>query len=206
VVLLVRGGGSLEDLWAFNTEVVARAIASCPLPVVSGVGHEVDVTIADLVADERAATPSAAAERVLPDRAGLQRELQAEVRRLKKAMSARLQRSRARLERETEALKVLAPRARLASQRSELAALERRLGSGVRASLTVRRSRLGALAGRLHSLSPLAVLSRGYALVRRTESGSLVRSAREVAKEDRLTLRLADGEVAVKALAESDLE
>jgi exodeoxyribonuclease VII large subunit len=195
VVLLVRGGGSLEDLWAFNTEVVARAIERCPVPVVSGVGHEVDVTIADLVADLRASTPSAAAELVLPDRHALLRELQRDWRRLCGATRVQLRRMRSRLDRERDALKMLAPSARLAAQRSRLVALQRGLRRAMETQLEARRAGVSQLAGRLHSLSPLAVLSRGYALVRDSETGLVVRRASDLTPGDRLSIRLAQGEL-----------
>ena len=120
VILLVRGGGSLEDLAAFNTEEVARAIVRCPVPVVSGVGHEIDVSIADLCADERAATPSAAAERAAPDRAEIARLLGRDWGRLRRAIAASVERARARLLRERDAVSMLSPTAQLTLRRSRL--------------------------------------------------------------------------------------
>lgn len=127
VVLVVRGGGSLEDLQAFNTEVVARAIADCQVPVISGVGHEVDVTIADLVADVRAPTPSAAAELVVPHRDELRSDVDRAVRHLVLAMQSRTERLTSRLHRESDALRALSPSARLAAQRARLAVAARAL-------------------------------------------------------------------------------
>jgi exodeoxyribonuclease VII large subunit len=199
VVLLVRGGGSLEDLWAFNTEVVARAIARCPVPVVSGVGHETDFTIADWVADARAPTPSAAAAQVLPDRMALSGALASDWRRLTSAVSAQLRHLEVRLARERDALRMLAPAARLAAQRRRL---REAYGSARRATqraLERRRSELGGLSGRLGSLSPLAVLARGYALVRRERDGAIVRAAAEVEAGERLVVRLAEGELLARA-------
>jgi len=244
VVLLVRGGGSLEDLAAFNTEVVARAIAELPVPLVSGVGHEVDVSIADLAADCRAPTPSAAAELVAPDRGELRRLLQRDWGRLRRAVDAVLERAGARLARERDAVRMLSPTARLAARRSRLVELGRalpremgailagrrarvgELGRGlpreVGAALEARRARLataaprlpgvaraevararaglGEAAARLESLSPLAVLGRGYALVRRESDGAIVRGVADVAEGDRLSVRLASA--ALRALVE----
>ncbi len=204
LVLLVRGGGSLEDLSSFNSETVARAIARCPVPVIAGVGHEVDVTIADLVADARAATPSAAAMLALPERHGLRLQLARDWRRLQKALQTSLRTARQQLARERDALRVLAPSARLAAQRARLRsatrALVRELGAGVER----RRARRAALAGRLESLSPLAVLARGYALVQRARDGAIVRREREVIVGERLQIRLADGRIDVRVESADD--
>ncbi len=223
VVLLVRGGGSLEDLAAFNTDAVARAIADAPVPVVSGVGHEVDVSIADLVADRRAPTPSAAAELVAPDRAELRRLLRRDWGRLGRAVSAVLERAVARLARERDAVRMLSPTARLVARRARLTELGRALPRELAAGLTARRARLataapgltrvaqarvarsrGALAeaaARLESLSPLAVLGRGYALVRRERDGAIVRGVADVGVGDHLSVRVASA--ALRALVES---
>jgi len=200
VVLLVRGGGSLEDLMSFNSESVARAIVACPVPVVSGVGHEVDVTIGDLAADARAPTPSAAAALVLPDRAALAATLSRDWRRLESSTRGALRDARLRLARERDALRVLAPTVRLASQRARLQTASRGLARGVRGGVERRRSALSVLVGRLESLSPLAVLARGYAMVQRERDGLIVRRSGEAAPGERLRIRLAEGEIA--ALAE----
>jgi len=195
VILLVRGGGSLEDLQAFNTVIVARAIARSPVPVVSGVGHEVDVTIADLAADARAATPSAAAEMAVPEAASLHRHLVRDWRRLQRAVRTILERGALELERERDALRALAPSARLAVQRARLEAATRAL-IRVAASRAQRgRARLAALSGRLDSLSPLAVLGRGYALVRRRRDGAIVRTAEQLERGEHLAIRVAEAQL-----------
>jgi exodeoxyribonuclease VII large subunit len=195
VILLVRGGGSLEDLQAFNTEIVARAIAQATVPVVSGVGHEVDVTIADLVADVRAATPSAAAEMAVPDAASLRRHLVRDWRRLQQAVRAILERRTREVERERDALRALAPSVRLTVQRARLEAAARAL-IRVAASRAQRgRGRLAELSGRLDSLSPLAVLGRGYALVRRSRDGAIVRTAEQLERGERLAIRVAEAQL-----------
>jgi exodeoxyribonuclease VII large subunit len=201
VILLVRGGGSLEDLQAFNTEIVARAIVRAPVPVISGVGHEVDVTIADLAADARAATPSVAAEMAVPEAADLQRHLLRDWKRLQRAVQAVLERATLELERERDALRALAPSARLALQRSRLEAAVRALTRVATSRTQHGRALLAALSGRLDSLSPLAVLGRGYALVRRSRDGAIVRTAKQLERGERLAIRVAEAQL--EAVVES---
>lgn len=193
VILLVRGGGSLEDLQAFNSEQVARAIHMCPVPVVCGVGHETDVTIADLVADARVPTPSAAAMHALPDGRALGAQLGRDFARLVRATRAQLAASRARLARERDALRVLAPAARLAAQRGRHRAASRALLRAGERAVERRRAQLAQLAGRLDSLSPLAVLTRGYALVRRRSDGAILRDSEQARAGDPLSIRLGRG-------------
>jgi exodeoxyribonuclease VII large subunit len=195
VVLLVRGGGSLEDLQAFNTEAVARALRASPVPVVSGVGHETDVTIADLAADLRAPTPSAAVALALPDGAALVRQLERDGTRLLSAWRALWASRRAKLRQEWQALRAHAPRARLAAQRSRLTAAVRALESHTLARVERARARFVTGRARLDSLSPLAVLGRGYAIVRLGEHGPIVRSPDQASSGDRLRIRVAGGEL-----------
>jgi exodeoxyribonuclease VII large subunit len=204
VVLLVRGGGSLEDLMSFNSEAVARAIVACPVAVVCGVGHEVDTTIADLAADARAPTPSAAAMRALPDRHALAANLARDWRRLAAAGRGFLIEARRGLGRERDALRVLAPSARLAAQRARLRTATRGLVREGRAGVAMQRSRLSAAMGRLDSLSPLAVLSRGYAMVRRERDGRIVRRSEEAPAGERLRIRVADAEFVAVAQPEGE--
>ena len=237
VLILARGGGSLEDLRAFNEEVVARAIFACQIPVVSGVGHEVDVTIADFVADERAPTPSAAAERVVPDRAEWLRTLAAHARRLALAMRrrlsdrqqqllvcerrlarvhpgavlrqltqrldeldirvrlavrARLQGDRARHDAVRGQLLRASPALRLAALRLRLEAARSRLEGTARARLAEGRRRFELAARTLQSVSPLATLDRGYAIV--TDAADRVlQDAAALRPGDRVAARLARG-------------
>jgi exodeoxyribonuclease VII large subunit len=195
VILLVRGGGSLEDLQAFNTEIVARAIVRAPVPVISGVGHEVDVTIADLAADARAATPSVAAEMAVPEAADLLRHLLRDWRRLQRAMRAVLERATMELGRERDALRALAPSARMALQRARFEATVRALTRVVASRTQHGRARLATLSGRLDSLSPLAVLGRGYALVRRRRDGAIVRTAEQLERGERIAIRVAQAQL-----------
>jgi len=195
VIIVARGGGSLEDLWAFNEEIVARAIFGSEIPVVSGVGHETDVTIADLVADVRAPTPSAAAEIVVPDR----REMSAAVAGFANRLSDRASRQvgdyRMRLEQAVDRLAFLAPETRHPRQRVDelLRAASQALGQ----SLAIHRERLRSLELQLSALDPSAILSRGYAVVR-GEDGSIVSSVADLAPGDSFDLALADGEVSAE--------
>lgn len=209
VVLLVRGGGSLEDLQPFNTEVVARAVARSPVPVVAGVGHEVDVSIADLVADVRAPTPSAAAEIVLPDRALLRHGVEQRWLRLSAAARDVLDAGVTRLERARASLRANAPAARLGVFRERWSAAQRALWRVGRVRLAREGARVAALAGRLESLSPLAVLSRGYGLVRRLADGGIVRDPADAPVGEALAVRVARArmEVRVESVeASEDLE
>lgn len=175
VVIVARGGGSLEELWAFNDESVARAIRACPVPVVSGVGHETDFTIADFVADHRAPTPSGAAELVVPDRAALLSELGALHRGLGIAMRVRLQRQRQRLRQFASRGPLAHPQGAFAAQRTRLRLAGTRLISAGRVGVQAARSRLETGAGRLYALSPLGVFSRGFAVCRLPD-GTVVRA------------------------------
>ena len=174
VVIIGRGGGSREDLWAFNDERVARAIAACPIPTISAVGHETDISISDLVADVRAATPSAAAEAVARDDAEVQAELRGIERRLARALTKRVDAAKSELQWHASAL-----RNRL------VRAAERR------------HSRLAQLGGRLHALSPLATLSRGYA-VARIPGGPALTSVESFRKDMTFDLVLRDGRIGAR--------
>jgi exodeoxyribonuclease VII large subunit len=173
VVILTRGGGSAEDLWAFNDESVARAIAACRVPVVSGVGHEVDTTIADLVADVRAATPSNAAELTVPLRAALSERLFAALRMLTRALEARVDRERLKLGQRTRRLRD--PRPQLSRAQGSVRALERRLARAGDARITHARVALDALERRLSLLSPHARMAQRRVSLTRL-SGRLERS------------------------------
>ncbi len=237
LIVIARGGGSLEDLAAFNSERVARAIASSRLPVVSAVGHETDFTIADFVADLRAPTPSAAAELVTEAQHKIAERVSEQSRRLERAARFQILQSRQRFSRlpvsraETRVTAILHrlaqrvddltfraetalraklrdtgslaaeltaavlrhdPRQRLAHAQGHLGDFRARIDRALERSLALSRSRLGALDGRLHSLSPLAVLDRGYALVLAAD-GSVVRSAAQISQGERVTTRVAQG-------------
>ncbi|MBJ20362.1 MAG: exodeoxyribonuclease VII large subunit [bacterium] len=197
-ILIVRGGGSLEDLWAFNSEVVAQAIADSPVPIVSGVGHETDLTIADLVADLRAPTPSAAVMQVLPDRRSLASLVGRDAQRLGMAMAQEVERHRARVETLRAVLRARSPRVRVALARTREARARVAGQTAIRRLIDHRRRRFSALAARLDALSPLSVLGRGYGLVRRVEDGRIVRRAADVALDDELEVRLAEGAIGAR--------
>jgi exodeoxyribonuclease VII large subunit len=198
VILLVRGGGSLEDLFAFNSEVVAQAIARSPRPVISGVGHETDLTIADLVADARAPTPSAAAMQALPDRVALARLVARDVSRLAEALGRRLEHARLRVERLAALLRARSPQARVALARTREARARVSARQAILRRVDRQRRRLSEAAARLDALSPLAVLGRGSAIARRERDGRIVRSAHEVVLGERLELRVALGRLGVE--------
>jgi len=197
VIIVGRGGGSVEDLWAFNEEPVARAIARCPVPVVSAVGHEVDVTISDLVADLRAPTPSAAAEAVVPDRAALLEQLRGVPERLARGLRGSVEgRRRMVADRLEELATAMLSRLEPARQTADLAS--QRLERSLTTLLEGRRHRLGALAGKLEALSPLATLERGYA-VARTAEGALLKNVADFPPGRGFMLRVQDGSVPCEA-------
>jgi exodeoxyribonuclease VII large subunit len=195
VVILGRGGGSLEDLWAFNEEQVARAIAAAAVPVVSAVGHEIDVTIADLVADRRALTPSEAGELVVPDAAELQEQLRHFGSRLGSALRERARSARRQWELLAGRRVFTRPFDRLRWLEEQLDEWHLRLNRAVRAHHQQAAARVAALAGSLHALSPLQVLERGYSLTQRAATGELVRTAAQLQVGDSLVTRLHQGTV-----------
>lgn len=239
VMIVGRGGGSAEDLWAFNEEVVARAIAACRTPTISAVGHEIDVTIADFVADRRAPTPSVAAEIAVPDEREIRGRIGESIRRLDLGLRKRVSKNRERIDdlrrRVKDPRRFLADQRlrvddlvergarslerRAASLRTELTSARRHLQASGPAQriprernkvenaaaasrvsfekrLARQRARLAELAGRLDAISPLGVLSRGFALVR-DESGRVVRRAADTKPGQMLDVKLAEGEIAV---------
>jgi exodeoxyribonuclease VII large subunit len=242
VIILARGGGSREDLWAFNSELVARAVAACRAVVVTGVGHETDTCIADLVADLSCSTPTAAVEHVVPLRAELRHRLALDENRLRRALRSevqgsarRLMRLEARLHAQDPALAMqrkaqtldelatraerslrialgrrqqqlsvwsrrlarLEPRAKMAALGARIQILRARQDHTISRRVEAARQRLGELVARLEALSPLAVLSRGYALAT-TDTGRVVRAASEVTPGERLHVRLGEGSLTAR--------
>ena len=197
LIIIGRGGGSTEDLWGFNDERLARAISASEIPVVSAVGHEVDFTICDFVADLRAATPSAAAELSLPDKEDLARRVQSLTTRLTAAQTTRLKRYRTQLDRLSAARALTSPEAAYRLRRETVAALEKRLSLSVSRRLTFKRQSMERVVASLAALNPLSVLGRGYALVQ-TEAGKVIPAAAELTVGDRVNLRFADGSALVR--------
>ncbi|MBX5465152.1 MAG: exodeoxyribonuclease VII large subunit [Clostridia bacterium] len=193
VLIVGRGGGSAEELWAFNDERVVRAIAASRIPVVSAVGHEVDFTLADAAADLRAATPSAAAERVVPVRAELEAQLEELARRLARGLRRQLEERRRRVDFLGRSRVLRSPRFLLVDRAQRLDELGERLERALERLLRRRGDRLAALGARLEALSPLSVLGRGYAILRRERDGAVLRDAGEVATGERVEAVLARG-------------
>ena len=192
VIITGRGGGSMEDLWAFNDERVARAIYACETPIISAVGHEPDVTISDFVADARASTPSNAAEIAVPDQGELLRWLQGAGQRMAQAESGRLAAERQRLNALASKRVLRDQTAYVQDKRMELVHLQQRLGDLSAALLARKRQRFGALAASLDAMSPLKVLGRGYAMAQNTQ-GQILKSWRDVSAGDAVTVTLGEG-------------
>jgi exodeoxyribonuclease VII large subunit len=194
VIILARGGGSLEDLWCFNHESIARAIRACAVPVVTGIGHEIDFTIADFAADLRAPTPTGAAERVSPDVAEWRGQLDDLEYGLADALRVRLDALRGGLDELRERLDRSHPGRRLQQVHQRLDELQERLRHGLRRGLAERRARLQGLASLIQSLGPDAVLARGYAIVHGPD-GAILRDAGSVAAGEALDIALARGRI-----------
>ena len=195
LIITGRGGGSIEDLWAFNDERVARAIYESEIPVISAVGHEPDVTIADYVADTRASTPSNAAEIAVPDRNDVRARLTALERGMTKTEESRLSALRERLTALEQKRVLRDPMAFIADKRLLLDYTQKSLASLAEKQVGERRQRFAALCASLHAMSPLAVLARGYA-VARTATGTVLRSADEVTVGETIDVTLGRGSLA----------
>lgn len=195
----------MEDLWAFNEEVVARAIFECETPVISAVGHETDVTIADYVADLRAPTPSAAAELAVFDYRQFENRLEVLREALNRGVERNLERKKAQVEQYQMKLKLHHPERILNDHRQRLVQIQDQMERRIEERLTDRKHRLALLAGRLHSLSPLEQLSRGFGFVT-DKDGRPVASVKKLQKEESLQIRLADGRVETRILKIKGLE
>ena len=194
VIIIGRGGGSIEDLWAFNDERLAREIAASAIPVISAVGHETDFTICDFVADLRAPTPSAAAELVFPDRAALKAELLAKLSKIGALVRSGVAAKREKLNLLASSRAMRAPAAVIAEKQMRIDELAVRMHNAMDKQMQSRAQGLAANIGRLEALSPLAVLSRGYAVTYR-EDGELVTSVEPIKEGQGITVRYQDGSV-----------
>jgi exodeoxyribonuclease VII large subunit len=193
LIVVARGGGSIEDLWAFNDERVGRTIVASPVPVISGVGHEIDFTISDFCADVRAPTPSAAAEIAVPDVMEVEGQLVAVRIALGDLIQERLDQHRGALDFQRQVLSRLSPRSRVEASRQRVDELEGRLERAERHRRSLAQAQTAGLVRRLEGLDPLAILGRGYALVRCAD-GSLVRSVSAVEMGERIDVVVSDGE------------
>ncbi len=191
-IIVGRGGGSIEDLWAFNEEVVARAIFECRTPVISAVGHETDTTIADFAADLRAPTPSAAAELAVPDVSAIAESLQMRWESLNRQMQSRISDSRTRLQMRKLRLEHASPAARVWEQRERLAGLEEDIQRSMQQLLERRRTSLALYVEKLKNVSPLEKLTQGYACVT-DETGNRVHSVQGVHPGETLRIYVRDG-------------
>lgn len=194
LLIVGRGGGSMEDLWAFNDELVARAIYDSKIPVISAVGHEPDVTISDFVADLRAATPSNAAELAVPDQDALRQTLDEMLSSMAVAMENRIRRAGERLQNLSGRPVLKSPLASFEGRRKALELLQNRLLSAQSGQISRNRQRFVAQVSKLDAMSPLKVLTRGYAMASK-EDGTIIRSVRDVEPKDPIAVRVSDGTI-----------
>lgn len=198
VIIVGRGGGSIEELWAFNEEIVARAIARSRIPIISGVGHETDFTIADFVADARASTPTAAATAAVPDIEEWRAEVLDRQHTLSEVMTEQLADLNEQLADAQRELQRVSPLNMIDRRRQQLDETTERLQVRIHHLLTLREERLRGMALRLHSLSPLLTIARGYAVVRRDHDQAVVSSIQQVREHDTLTIQVQDGYIPVE--------
>ena len=197
VIIVGRGGGSMEDLWAFNEEIVARAIFDCRTPIISAVGHETDTTIADYVADMRAPTPSAAAELAVFEYRALENFLDEKRLKLKRTLYQKIQLERMKLERYRVKMNYLHPRTKLQKQQQRSVDIEQRMRSAMDVKLGMAKQRLAIKIEQMKGLSPLAKLNQGFSYVT-SESQKVVKSVEHVNVNDNLTIYVTDGIVKAK--------
>ena len=199
LLIVGRGGGSMEDLWCFNDEMVARAIFDSKIPVISAVGHEPDVTISDFVADLRAATPSNAAELAVPDQDALRQTLDEMHNAMAVAMQQKIDRAGERLEQLATRPVLRSPLASFDGKKQSLELLRSRLVAAQNGRVAAERQRFIAQVGKLDAMSPMKVLTRGYAMVAK-EDGTIVRSVRDVKPRDPIAVRVSDGTIVASVI------
>ena len=193
VIILARGGGSLEELWAFNEEVVARSIYKSKIPIISAIGHETDYTISDFVADVRAPTPSAASEIVIAEKQNLKRSILTQVLRLKKALNENYNLKRLRLDYVKKSIVFKQPLDRVFQEKMRLNNFCKYLVMGINNLVDKNRDRLSNRVEKLNALSPLSVLSRGYSVVKSKDEGKIIKSIIQVKKGQSISVGLSDG-------------
>jgi exodeoxyribonuclease VII large subunit len=201
VIITGRGGGSLEDLWAFNEETVARSIYNSRIPVISAVGHEIDITIADLVADKRALTPSEAGELVVPRKDLLIEKIEKFNARLLQALTGKLRLSKEKLVRIANSYAMRQPFDRLNRWQQRLDEFAQRLNLNITHALNTEREKLSGIAGKLESLSPLNVLKRGYTITTRLEDNNSLRCIIDLSKGDKIKTNLSTGSIVSEILS-----
>jgi len=201
VIITGRGGGSLEDLWAFNEEIVARSIYNSKIPIISAVGHEIDLTIADLVADKRALTPSEAGELVVPRKDLLIEKIEKYKARLLQSLTGKLRLSKERLVRIANSYAMKQPFDRLNRWQQRLDEFAQRLNLNIIHALNTEREKLSGIAGKLESLSPLNVLKRGYAITTRLEDNKSLRDIIDLSKGDKIKTNLSKGSIISEILS-----
>ena len=204
VLIVGRGGGSIEDLWAFNEEPVARAIFNCRTPVISAVGHETDVTIADYVADLRAPTPSAAAELAVFDYRQFEEQLLAYHAALRRAMGRQVERRRFQADQYRLRLQLHDPMSMLRQQRQRLTDLQDQMEEAMKRKLTMAKHRLALAGGRLHGLSPLEKISRGFGFLT-DENSRRIEHAADVKPGDLITIRITDGRLKAQVIEREEI-
>jgi exodeoxyribonuclease VII large subunit len=192
LLIVGRGGGSIEDLWAFNDERVAYAIYESKIPIISAVGHEPDVTISDFVADMRAATPSNAAELAVPDQEALTQILDTMLESMSSSLQRQLKNARRNLQTLSASRALQSPDAYLRQRKESLNAMTNRLVAGQSRSVALKRQRFVGLTSKLDAMSPLKVLTRGYAMTQ-TEDGELLKSVKSVGIGESIRVSLQDG-------------
>ena len=199
VIIIGRGGGSIEDLWAFNDERVVRSVAASEIPVISAVGHEIDFTLCDFAADLRAPTPSAAAELAVPDRDEMRVRLDELLVRMENSALRIVNLKRDKILNAANKLELLSPSGRLAVEKKELAQKRTALEQGIERVIQKRRERLSVASAKLAAINPLAVLSRGYSYSQK--DGALVSSVKQLQIGDKLDIRFADGCASAKIIS-----
>lgn len=204
VIIIGRGGGSIEDLWAFNSEALARTVAACRTPVISAVGHETDFTICDFVADRRAPTPSAAAELAVPDIRELRAYYQSQRQYLQSLMDSRVRRYTAQLANDRRMMDAVGPAAKAGAMRERYRFYQRQLQTLMQKKISIEELKIGSNAAKLDALNPMKLLSKGYAIAR--QDGAVVSSAAALHREKPFTLTFADGTVCAKVLPENASE